>query len=38
MTSPDFDELSLIPSAFISAAICGWIYWRIAIRNRTGQP
>jgi hypothetical protein len=33
LTSPDFHEWSVIPSAFISAAICGWIYWRIALRQ-----
>jgi hypothetical protein len=38
MTSPNFDEWPLIPSAFISAAICGWIYWRIAIRGEGPHP
>lgn len=34
LTAPDFREWPIAPSAFISAAICGWIYWRIAMSNR----
>lgn len=37
MSEPLNDNILILASASLSGAICGWIYWRVAI-GRPGQP